>query len=155
MPAPPKEFRQQLAGAPPPVKRTRGRPRKQTPVETAEVDLPPPPTLAPEPALTGPDGMKYLLARFVHLFNDDPVALNRVLVDIRMAEQGKTPPRLIEVDWNTSRREWRAEYERIAGQNGGTVAPTPEAVALPQGRPAFSDLNWSDDDDETTHEGDD
>lgn len=148
MPEPPERFRQQLdPAAPEPPKRKRGRPRKHplppTPVKPAPA---PSPATAPSngATLTGVDAMKYLIARFVQQFANDPIALNRALVDVQMAEQGKRPPTYIEVPWSTAKYDWKKVYEDICARTRGRPCVELEPKAALPGRPKMRDFHWTD-----------
>lgn len=88
------------------------------------------------------DGMQYLLARFSHIVAQDPVALNRAMVEIDRAVAGNNPPHLIEVPWTTVRKPWRAEYQRLRELSGRPNEPA-DLGARPRGRPPKSEVEWT------------
>jgi hypothetical protein len=89
------------------------------------------------------DGMKFFMALFYHIFQNDPVAIMQAFVAIRLVENGKKPPDRIKVAFSTGLRQWRATYEDLRARYGGRVF---DRVASKRGRPRKGETEWSDQD---------
>lgn len=97
-------------------------------------------------ALSFADGMRYIIARFASLLGEDPVAMNRALVDAEMGERGYQPPDLIPVCWSSALQPWEKEFVRLRRAYRVRVKRSTDTddaqVGRRKGRPTKEQLSW-------------